>query len=102
MQSIGYITTAQLQRAVGRKRVCAAGLSGAPSTVTSRAARRCLHLHPSYPYGVVKQPYFVQYVKHLITQRYGAAALATGGLRVDTTIDPKLQLAAQQAFHAYL
>ena len=44
----------------------------------------------------------MQYVKHLITKRYGAAALATGGLRVDTTIDPKLQAAAQQAFHAYL
>ena len=102
MQSTGYITTPQLQQAVGRNRVCAAGLPGAPSTVTSRAARRCLHLHPSYPYGVVKQPYFVQYVKHLITQRYGAAELATGGLRVDTTIDPKLQAAAQQAFHAYL
>jgi penicillin-binding protein 1A len=102
MQSIGYISTAQLQRAVGRKRGCSAGLSGAPVTVNSRAAKRCLRLHPSYPYGEVKQPYFVQYVKHLITKRYGAAALATGGLHVDTTIDPKLQAAAQQAFHAYL
>jgi len=102
MQSVGYINSVQLQQAVGANRVCAVGLAGAPTMVTSYAARRCLRLHPSYPYGVVKQPYFVQYVKHLITRRYGAAALATGGLRVNTTIDPKLQLAAQQAFHAYL
>ena len=102
MQSVGYITEPQLLRAVGGSRVCAAGMSGEPATAPPRAARRCLHLRPTYAYSEVKQPYFVQYVKHLITKRYGAAALATGGLRVKTTIDPVLQNAAQQAFHAFL
>jgi penicillin-binding protein 1A len=102
MQGAGYITPAQFQQAVGRRRACAAGLPGGPSLATDAAARRCLHLHPTYPYAEVKQPYFVQYVKHLISQRYGAAALATGGLQVHTTIDPKLQQAAEQAFHQFL
>ncbi len=98
MQSAGYISVGQLQKAVGANSACAFGMPGELVTPSPRAASRCLHLHPSYPYGVVKQPYFVQYVEQLIRHRYGDARLATGGLRVHTTIDPRLQLAAQQAF----
>lgn len=41
-------------------------------------------------------PHFVTYVRQLIEQQYGAAALYRDGLKIYTTIDPKLQTMAEQ------
>jgi 1A family penicillin-binding protein len=41
-------------------------------------------------------PHFVVYVRQLVEQQYGAAALYRDGLKVYTTIDPKLQATAEQ------
>ena len=42
-----------------------------------------------------KYPYFVDYVRRYLVSRYGDAAVYGGGLRVTTTIDPRLQDAAE-------
>ncbi len=41
-------------------------------------------------------PHFVFYVRDLIQERYGQAALTGGGLRITTTLDLNLQLMVQQ------
>jgi penicillin-binding protein 1A len=50
----------------------------------------------------VRQPYFVQYVRDLLAKKYGANALKSGGLTVNTTIDPTLQAAAHEAMQSEL
>jgi penicillin-binding protein 1A len=57
---------------------------------------RGLHLRPSPAYAS-REPYFVGYVENLLEQEYGAATLRTGGLKIYTTIRPRLQHAATQA-----
>jgi penicillin-binding protein 1A len=42
-------------------------------------------------------PYFVDYVRRYIIARHGEDALYKGGLQVQTTLDPRIQLLAQQA-----
>jgi penicillin-binding protein 1A len=56
---------------------------------------RKLHLHPSPAY--VGEPYFVGYVENLLEQTYGAATVRAGGLKIYTTIRPRLQRAATRA-----
>ena len=42
-------------------------------------------------------PYFVEYVTQYLLDRYGASTVYSGGLRVYTTLDLKLQKAAEEA-----
>jgi 1A family penicillin-binding protein len=44
----------------------------------------------------IKAPHFVFYIKKLLAQQYGEAAVNQGGLEVITTLDLNLQQAAQQ------
>jgi penicillin-binding protein 1A len=55
-----------------------------------------LHLRPSPAYAS-DEPYFVGYVENLLQQEYGAATVRAGGLRIYTTIRPRLQRAAAHA-----
>jgi penicillin-binding protein 1A len=71
----GYITAAQYTSAV------ASGLG----------------LHPSKRYSRIRQPFIFDYVQRELIQRYGAETVRTGGLKVYTTINPRLQKAAQRA-----
>ncbi|HJU36314.1 MAG TPA: transglycosylase domain-containing protein [Gaiellaceae bacterium] len=57
---------------------------------------RSLHLRPSPAYAS-REPYFVGYVENLLQQTYGAATVRAGGLRIYTTIRPRLQRAAVHA-----
>jgi len=41
-------------------------------------------------------PYFVDYVRQYLLERYGPDAIYRQGLRIETTIDPKLQQAAEE------
>jgi penicillin-binding protein 1A len=70
-----------------------------PSQYTS-AAGHGLGLHPSKRYTQIRQPYIFDYVQHELVQRYGANTVRTGGLKVYTTINPRLQDAAQHAVDA--
>jgi penicillin-binding protein 1A len=54
---------------------------------------RNLHLHPSPAYAS-REPYFVGYVENLLQEAYGAATVRAGGLKIYTTIRPRLQRAA--------
>ena len=49
-----------------------------------------------------RAPYFVEYVRQQLLERYGEARLYGGGLRVYTTFDPKLQKAAEEAIAAWV
>jgi len=42
-------------------------------------------------------PYFCEEVRQYLEKEYGESALYRGGLRVDTTLDPKLEAAAEEA-----
>jgi penicillin-binding protein 1A len=56
-----------------------------------------LGLKPGRIYTKVREPYFFSYVIDQLNQAYGANAVRGGGLRVYTTIDPKLQRDADTA-----
>jgi penicillin-binding protein 1A len=62
---------------------------------------RRLHLRPSPPY-TSREPYLVGYVENLVEQEYGAATVRAGGLRIYTTIQPRLQRAAVHALSSVL
>jgi penicillin-binding protein 1A len=57
---------------------------------------RSLHLRPSPAYAS-HEPYFVGYVENVLQEAYGAATVRAGGLKIYTTIQPRLQRAAGHA-----
>ncbi|HEY2311098.1 MAG TPA: transglycosylase domain-containing protein [Gaiellaceae bacterium] len=63
---------------------------------TASAHDRGLDLRPSSAYAS-REPYFVGYVENLLEQQYGAATVRAGGLKIYTTIQPRLQRAATGA-----
>jgi penicillin-binding protein 1A len=66
----------------------------------TRAVEKGLGLHPSRRYSRIRQPYIFNYVQRELIQRYGINTVRTGGLKVYTTIRPRLQDAAQKAVDA--
>jgi penicillin-binding protein 1A len=56
-----------------------------------------LHLKPGALYKEIRQPYFFSYVRDELVRVYGEARVRHGGLRVYTTIDPRLQHEARKA-----
>ncbi len=63
----------------------------------SAIADRDLHLVPGRLYTRIREPYFFSYVRDQLIAEYGANTVRTGGLKVYTTIDPRLQRAARRA-----
>jgi penicillin-binding protein 1A len=63
----------------------------------SAIADRRLHLVPGKLYSRIREPYFFSYVRDQLIAEYGANTVRTGGLKVYTTIDPRLQVAARNA-----
>jgi len=76
MLTYGDITQVQYDRAVGQKN---------------------LLLRPGRLYTQIREPYFFSYVRDQLIAEYGANTVRSGGLRVDTTINPSLQVAARKA-----
>src|SRR6201996_7876331 len=62
----------------------------APSRARALEARG-LGLSPSHDYFDHHEPYFFDYVEHLLIAHYGAATVRRGGLQVHTTLSPELQ-----------
>jgi penicillin-binding protein 1A len=58
---------------------------------------RKLRLVPGRLYTRIREPYFFSYVRDELIAQYGANTVRTGGLKVYTTIDPRLQVAARKA-----
>jgi penicillin-binding protein 1A len=75
MAEQGYITSEELREARG---------SG-------------LGLDPGHKYQVIKDPFLFDLVQQELIDRYGINTVRNGGLKAYTTIDPSLQLKAEEA-----
>lgn len=53
-------------------------------------------------YTKIREPYFFDYVKQQLIDKYGINTVRAGGLKVYTTIDPRLQRAARDAINSTL
>jgi penicillin-binding protein 1A len=74
--------------------------SGYVTRAQANAAERApLRLIGERPQGLqsYRYPYFTTYVTHLLEQQFGSQATFEGGLQVNTTLDPAMQDAAQEA-----
>src|SRR2546423_14695369 len=69
----------------------------------NRAVRsNTLDLKAGRIYTRIKQPYFFSYVIDELERQYGANTVREGGLKVYTTIDPRLQRLANKAMRDIL
>ena len=83
-------------RAMWNSRMISAG------EYAAAVADRSLHLKPGKLYTRIREPYFFSYVRDQLIAEYGANTVRSGGLRVYTTIDPRLQRAARTAIQETL
>jgi penicillin-binding protein 1A len=60
-------------------------------------ADRDLHLKKGRLYERIREPYFFSYVREELQKQYGSNTVRSGGLKVYTTIDPRLQRFALEA-----
>jgi penicillin-binding protein 1A len=83
------------QQAIARRdEVLRAMLGRGYITATQYAdtvADRHLHLKAGRLYSRIREPYFFSYVRDELQRQYGSNTVRSGGLRVYTTIDPRLQ-----------
>jgi penicillin-binding protein 1A len=79
------------------------GRLGWVSPARARAAqRRGLELDLDRGYFAKRQPYFFDYVENELIEKYGVRTVRKGGLKVYTTIDPRLQETGLEAMRAAL
>jgi penicillin-binding protein 1A len=69
---------------------------------SAAVADRNLHLKPGHVYTRIREPYFFSYVEAQLQKQYGSNTVRSGGLKVYTTIDPRLQRFAIQAIKSTL
>ena len=67
-----------------------------------KAVNEPLQLAPYSPYTRVQEPYVVAYVRKQLIDMFGAEKVFSGGLRVETTIDPSLQQLAVESISSIL
>jgi penicillin-binding protein 1A len=72
------------------------------SQAANAIADRRLHLKAGRLYTRIREPYFFSYVRDELQRKYGSNTVRTGGLRVYTTIDPRLQRLALAAIRRTL
>jgi penicillin-binding protein 1A len=65
------------------------------------AASKPLVLKRGRRYETRREPYFFDYVQEQLIERYGVGVVRRGGLRIHTTIDPKMQEEARTAINQY-
>jgi penicillin-binding protein 1A len=66
------------------------------------AHRRPLGLRPGTLYKTIHEPYFFGYVDQQLVSHFGQQLVESGGLHVQSTIDPRLQSLAQHSIAAAL
>jgi penicillin-binding protein 1A len=67
-----------------------------------QAAAMPLHVKHGDLYTRIREPFFFDYVKQELIDRFGVNTVRKGGLKVYTTIDPKLQAAGREAIDSTL
>ena len=82
MYEQGYITSTQFEE--GRRQALPAPTEIEPPRLDSQA------------------PYFTSWLRQQLVERYGAAKTFFGGLKIKTTLDMRLQGAAEEAVNSYL
>ena len=65
----------------------------APAQAEAAKAEELKYVPQRFP---IRAPHFVMYVRQVLEERYGVDALYKGGLRVHTTLDPRLQAIAER------
>lgn len=85
----GYLTPDQFEQNVARRLWFVDADQPANGPTTLLAARQ--------PKGGTKYPYFVDWVEQQLLDKFGPDLVYSGGLRVETTLDPRLQDAAEAA-----
>jgi penicillin-binding protein 1A len=83
----GYITTEEHAEASAQT------IWNAPNVVPNRPATI---VYPPQQ-AVAKYPYFFDYLRRYLVNKYGPEAIFKGGLEINTTLDPKRQAAAEKA-----
>ena len=68
-------------------------------SLASAVEKQPLQVHPNSLYLEHNEPYIFDYVQQQLIQRFGLNTVENGGLKVYTTIDPKVE---QQALNAIL
>jgi penicillin-binding protein 1A len=68
-----------------------------PPTQARTLEAHGLELSPSDDYFAHREPYFFDYVEHLLIGHYGAREVRRGGLQVHTTLSPELQRVGRAA-----
>jgi penicillin-binding protein 1A len=61
-----------------------------------------IEVKPSNRYSEIREPYFFDFVQQQLIEEYGVNTVRQGGLKVYTTIDPELQVAARDAIENHL
>jgi penicillin-binding protein 1A len=64
--------------------------------------QRPLELHRSNQFSHIREPYFFDYVQNQLISDYGVNTVRQGGLKIYTTLDPKLQAAGRAAIDSEL
>jgi penicillin-binding protein 1A len=65
------------------------------------AAAQDLNLKRGRRYEQRREPYFFDYMQEQLIERYGVGVVRRGGLRIHTTINPKMQDVARDAINSY-
>jgi penicillin-binding protein 1A len=73
-----------------------------PPARAAAAEASGLELNASGSYFAHREPFFFDYVENELIERYGADAVRNGGMRVYTTIEPRLQRIGLDAMHSAL
>lgn len=89
MRDQGYLTLPEF-RAARDEHLWYAPFGDPPGPAT------VVHAPPQNDVATI-HPYFVDYVRRFLLARFDHETLYRGGLRVETTLDPRLQLLAQQS-----
>ncbi|HEX5526267.1 MAG TPA: transglycosylase domain-containing protein [Solirubrobacterales bacterium] len=76
---------------------------GYVSAARAKAAMESgLRVNVSNGYFDHREPFFFDYVEHRLIQKYGAKTVRSGGLKVQTTIEPELQRVGLEAMRSTL
>ncbi|MBI5700587.1 penicillin-binding protein 1A [Candidatus Saganbacteria bacterium] len=90
-----------MKLAKGRQKLVLAKMVDLGLTSLTEAQNAFQEILPIYPENLRKfgnmAPYFVDYILQLLTEKYGEEMVNKGGLRVYTTLDPNMQIAAEEA-----